>query len=115
LKAERETIKLERKNLYDEQRNIIRDLNDSKKTGKLAINQYSGTMKEKFNTENQLRKEIRALDDVKKRVSSDLDALQYRFNELRKPSTSESFSLEDLHQKIQLKEHQLTTGDINKR
>jgi hypothetical protein len=31
-------------------------VNESKKTGKMAITQFSGAMKEKFNLENQLRK-----------------------------------------------------------
>jgi hypothetical protein len=50
LKAEREAINKERKALFDEQRNVIRDITENRKTGRLAINQYSGAMKDKFNT-----------------------------------------------------------------
>ncbi len=72
-------------------------------------------MKDKHIVVSQLSKEIRALDDVKKRVASEIDELQTRYNQLVKPNASENYSLEELHYRIQQKEHYLTTGDINKR
>jgi uncharacterized coiled-coil DUF342 family protein len=109
------TLQDEKKALFDEQRSIIRDITESKKTGRIAITQYSGAMKEKFVTVSQMSKEIKALDDVKKRVAAEIDALQGRYNQLSRPESAETFSIEELHYRIQQKEHYLTTGDINKR
>jgi regulator of replication initiation timing len=81
----------------------------------MAITQYSGAMREKYNVVAQLGKEIKALDDVKKRVAGEIEGLQGRYNTLSKPSAAESYSLEELQYRIQQKEHYLTTSDINKR
>lgn len=103
LKAQRVTLQDEKKALIDEQRRIIRDITESKKTGRVAITQYSGAMRDKFNIVSQLSKEIKSLDDVKKRVAAEIDDLQGRFNQLSKPNSAESFSLEELQYKIQQK------------
>jgi hypothetical protein len=52
----------------------------------MGISQYSGVMMDKFNSENQLRREIKALDDIKKRVIVQIEALQERYNEFTKPN-----------------------------
>lgn len=72
-------------------------------------------MREKYNVVSTLTKEIRALDDIKKRVAGEIDELQGRFNQLSKPNGAENYSLEELQYRIQQKEHQLSTNDINKR
>lgn len=81
----------------------------------MAITQYSGAMKEKFNIVSQLGKEIKALDSSKRKVAANIEELQDRFNQLTKPSSAETYSLEELQYRIQQKEHYLTTSDINKR
>lgn len=81
----------------------------------MAITQYSGAMRDKFNTVSQLGREIKDLNGAKQRVQGEIDELQVRFNQLSKPNTAESYSLEELQYRIQQKEHHLTTGDIGKR
>jgi hypothetical protein len=49
LKAEREALINEKKKLVSEKHNVLKDLSENKKTGRSAISQYSGEMKEKFN------------------------------------------------------------------
>jgi hypothetical protein len=72
-------------------------------------------MRDKFNTVSQLGREIKDLNGAKQRVQGEIDELQVRFNQLSKPNTAESYSLEELQYRIQQKEHHLTTGDIGKR
>ena len=81
----------------------------------MAITQYSGAMRDKFNTVSQLGRETKDLNGAKQRVQGEIDELQVRFNQLSKPNTAESYSLEELQYRIQQKEHHLTTGDIGKR
>ena len=57
-------------------------------------------MKEKFAAENQLRKEIRAIDDEKKRINAQIDALKNKADDLRKPAKNEGHSLESLKERI---------------
>ena len=49
-------LNAEKRALFDEQKSLIRDLTESKKTGRNAISQYSGAMREKINIKVQLRK-----------------------------------------------------------
>lgn len=76
LKAERGVLKTERNALIEEKGRIIRDINESKKTGKAVITQYSGVMREKMGMENNLRKEIKALDNEKKKILSEIEDLK---------------------------------------
>lgn len=94
---------------------IIRDVNESKKYGREVNTQYSGVMREKMAQENQLRKEIRALDDHKKKINGEMDFLKAKVEELRRPDNSNGYSIEILQKKIAEKEHQLTTSQIDKR
>ena len=47
---------------------IIRDIKESEKYGREASTQYNGVMSEKKKNENQLRKEIKLIDDEKKKI-----------------------------------------------
>lgn len=60
-------------------------------------------MKDKFNAVSLLSKEIKGLDNIKKKVAADIEDLQARFNQLSKPNSAESFSLEELQYRIQQK------------
>lgn len=79
---------------------IIRDINESKKNGKEANIQYSGVLREKMNLENQIRKQIKAIYDEKKKLFEEINALKAKVDELRKPSESQGYSIEFLHHKI---------------
>ena len=68
-----------------------------------------------MNLENQIRKQIRIVDDEKKRIYGEIDFLKSKVEELRKPSDSQGYSLESLQRRIAEKEHQLTTSNINKK
>lgn len=57
-------------------------------------------MKEKMTAENQLRKEIRALDDEKKKIVSEIDILRAKSEELRRPGNTVGLSLETIKQRI---------------
>ena len=50
-------------------------------------------MKDKFTLENQLRKEIRALDDHKKKINSEIENLANKINALSKPTDSQDYSI----------------------
>ena len=56
LKAEREAMTNERRKLVSEKQNVLKDIAENKKTGRSAISQYSGEIKDKFNIESQLWK-----------------------------------------------------------
>lgn len=101
LKSQRETIKLEKNKLLDEQRALIREFTESKKSGRAVITQYSGVMREKMGLENQLRKQIKALDDYKKKINAQIEALQRKRDEFKKPNTSYGYSIESLKSRIQ--------------
>lgn len=45
MKAERESLKAQRHSLIDEQRLIIKDINESKKYGREVNTQYSGALR----------------------------------------------------------------------
>ena len=44
-----------------------------------------------------------------------MNFLQRKIEDLRRPSDSQGFSIEDIHRKVAEKEHELTTANINKR
>ena len=46
-----------------------------------------------MNLENQLRKQIRIVDDEKKRIYGEIDFLKAKVEELRRPTDSQGFSL----------------------
>jgi len=79
---------------------IIRDINESKKYGREVNTQYSGVRREKMAQENQIRKEIRALDDHKKKIHGEIDFLKAKVEELRRPNNSEGLSAELLQKRI---------------
>lgn len=56
LKAQREALTSERRKLVSQKQNVLKDIAENKKTGRSAISQYSGEMKERFNIESQLWK-----------------------------------------------------------
>jgi hypothetical protein len=68
-----------------------------------------------MNQENQLRKQIRAIDDQKKRIYSDIQNLRNGMDQYTRPTDSQSYSKEALLEKISFKEQQLTTSNIDKR
>ena len=53
-----------------------------------------------MNLENQIRKQIRIVDDEKKRIYGEIDFLKSKVEELRKPSDSQGYSLESLQRRI---------------
>lgn len=76
-----------------EKQNVLKDIAENKKTGRSALTQYSGEMKEKFNIESQLWREIKGLLEKKKKLDAELEYLQQRQEELRKPTSTELLSL----------------------
>ena len=68
-----------------------------------------------MNLENQARKEIRVIDDQKKKIYTEIDYLQNSVEGFRRPSNNQGYSIEHLQSLILEKEHQLTTSSINKR
>ena len=67
-------------------------------------------MREKMTQENHLRKEIKALDDHKKKIHSEMDYLKTKIEDMRRPDNSGGYPIEALQRKITEKEHQLTTS-----
>ena len=46
-----------------------------------------------MNFENQLRKQIRLVDDEKKRIYKEIEDLKMKIESLRKPSDSQGYSI----------------------
>lgn len=53
-----------------------------------------------MNLENQTRKEIRVIDDQKKKIYADMEYLKAAVEQLRRPSDSQGYSVEVLQNKI---------------